>query len=553
MTEYDRYRNGIQKLFFLTDKDGEAIPFKLNPVQDRVLKNMQGMDIILKSRQQGMSSLILAMFALDFIMIENIKCVVISHEAAATKRLFDRVKYYLESIKRTFPGELPYTLKYNSRFELTNTQKNSTFYIGTAGARAFGHGDTINNLHVSEISRWENQETTMLGLLQAVPKSGKIFIESTANGFGNYFYNLWIKNYDKPGATFKGHFIPWFETPEYQMEWKNQEFGEYELELLNKFHLTKEQMMWRRWKIDQINDDPEDPIHFQEQFPSTPEEAFIVSGNPVWSPTLLKWYMLKTDKPKIVGGLIGYNPITIEENNKGFLKIWKHPNEFHAYVIGADVSEGKMVAEGEDSRETDYSCAQVIDQNTYEVVAEWHGRLEPDLFGREVEKLGRYYNDALVAVERNNMGISTLIALRDLFYPHMYYRERFGLIADKLTTELGWVTDHSTKEMAISDTTRLLRDKRLWVYSDKLVEEMSSFVRDANGNARAVASAHDDRVMAFLIACEMLGKHKTSERGNSIEVADNDPGTFFFEGVAFNSEGMPINPEDGDGGMDMSI
>jgi len=546
MIDYEKYKKGIEKLFYVVNKDNIAVPFKLRSEQDWVLRQLSDRHIILKSRQQGISSVLLAMFTLDFLMVENTKCVVISHEAGATQRLFDRVKYYLETVKRTFPGELPYELDIHSRNELRNKLNNATFYIGTAGAKAFGHGDTINNLHVTELSRWENQERTMVGLLQAVPKGGRVIIETTANGFGNYFYNLWVKNSQTNGA-FKTVFVPWFITQEYRMPVTrdmefadNSEYGD-ELAIMNKYHLEPEQMSWRRWKIDELNGNMD---KFNESFPATAEEAFIVSGNPVWSPTMLKFLMLQTKDPQYTGNLMGFNPVTVEPNDRGFLKIYKKPNEFHKYVIGADVSEGKIVSEGEDSKETDFSCAQIIDQNTMEQVAVWHGKLEPDLYGRQLEMLGRYYNNALIAVERNAMGYAPLIVLRDLNYPNLYYREKFGLITEKTTNELGWLTDHSTKEMAISDATKLLREKRIMIYDGPTVMEMTSFVRGPNGQAGAISSAWDDRVMALLIAIQMLGKQSSSFRGNAIEQEGYADGSFQMDGVVFGSDGMPQSPGD---------
>ena len=198
----------------------------------------------------------------------------------------------------------------------------------------------------------------------------------------NHFYKLWQEN-NKSGAPFKNHFIPWFMTPEYVLPVPSgTEFEPDELEILNTYHLSKEQMMWRRWKINQLGGSLD---KFNESFPATPEEAFILSGNPVWSPSLMKWYLLQIKKPMQVGNLVGFNPPSIEENEKGYLSIFKKPNEFHNYAIGADVSEGKIVAEGDESNESDYSCAQVIDQTTFEQVAVWHGRIDPDLFGRLID------------------------------------------------------------------------------------------------------------------------------------------------------------------------
>ena len=545
--DYDKYKKAIERSFDIVDKDANTVPFILNTVQDRMLKELSGQDIILKGRQQGVSSLFLAMFTVDFLMVENVKCVVIAHEQKVTQRLFDRVRFYLDTLKKKFPGIAPpFELELNSRHEMSNKLKNSSFYIGTAGARAFGHGDTINNLHVSELSRWNNQERILSGLLQAVPKNGRIVIETTANGYGDYFYNLWTRsNSDNP--SYKPHFIPWFETPEYiRPVEKDFLLSESEIAIKEKYHLTDEQMAWRKWKIAQLNDDVNTPYRFNEQYPCSPEEAFIVSGNPVWSPSLLSWYLLKTKDPIRIGNLIGFNPVTLEENEKGYVKIFKEPNEFHDYVIGADVSEGIIISQDDESKERDFSAASVIDKNTFEQVATWHGRIDPDQYGRQLDMLGRFYNNALIAVERNAMGLTPLITLRDLNYPRLYYREKFGQISEKTTQELGWVTDQTTKDLIINDATQLLRERRLLIYDKETITEMMSFVRNSSGRAGAASSAWDDRVMSLLIGIKMLGKPMGPSYRNAIEAPDDEQQEIhWFNGVPFGEDGMPVNPNEG--------
>jgi len=486
-------------MFYIVDTDMLSVPFRLNPPQLQINSELSNMDIILKARQEGVSSLVDARFLADWLTVENVRSVVISHEDKATQRLFDRVRYFLESVSRTFPGELPYKLKYNSRYEIVNLYKNSTFYIGTAGSRAFGRGDTIHNLHVSELAMWAEQERMMTGLLQSVPKDGKIVIESTANGIGDYFWKICIKARGG-NSPFKFHFLPWFSLPDYVMPVKEQlELTPEEQNLINTYHLSREQIAWRRWKINQMNGDYTDSAtwdKFNQEFPTTADEAFIVSGNPVWSPTLMKYYLTQTKKPILRGTLRGQNPVSVEPNEKGYLKIWRTPKEFHTYAIGCDVSEGRSINEDTGvGRERDASCAQVFDKTTYEQVAVWHGRCDPDQLGRQLDLLGKYYNDALIGVERNAVGITPLVVLRDLSYPNLYYRESLGLIADKITSELGWLTTSQSKESLISDTTNLLRDKRIIIYDEETLSEMMSFVRDADGHAKAAKSAYDDRVM----------------------------------------------------------
>ncbi len=259
----------------------------------------------------------------------------------------------------------------------------------------------------------------------------------------------------------------------------------------------------------------------------------------------MKWYLTQCEDPKRIGNLIGYNPIGFEENEKGYLKIWKSPQEFHNYAIGVDVSEGKVVSEMEGGKERDASCIQVLDKNTYEQIACWHGRVDPDVLGRIVETLARFYNNAFVGVERNSIGLTTIIALRDLNYPNLYYRERMGLSGgDKMTTEIGWITDSRTKELLVNETTNLLRDRRIKIYDEKTIGEMMSYVRDASGHANAAKSAFDDRCVAIMIAIMMLFKQKSVTTGNAIESEDIDnDGGFYKGGNYFNSQGMPTKPE----------
>lgn len=537
------YQTAIEKLFLIVDKHATTRPFLLNEPQKQILYNLTRRDIILKARQEGISSLILALFAVDFLFIENVRCVVISHEREATKKLFDRVKSYLESIAKTYPGELPYKLKYNSRSELTNTVKNSVFYIGTAGARAFGHGDTINNLHISELSRWPDQETMMIGLMQAVPRDGRIIVETTANGIGDYFYNLWTKSQGQ-NSSFKTHFLPWFLLEEYSLPIKGEFIASLEeSELQTTYKLTNEQLNWRRWKMSELggNEDA-----FNEQFPSNPEEAFIVSGNPIWSPTLLKKYLHRCKEPKAIGNLVGGYQIFFEENPKGYLKVWETPKVGHDYVIGADVAEGLEVLPEDPVKDNrrDYSAAYVMDRQTAEIVASWHGHIDGDQYGRQLEMLGRWYNEAFVGIEKNYQGLAPLVMMRDLNYPKIYYREKIGAIGEKMTGDMGWKTDRFTRPMMIDEGSKWLREERIQIYDKDLVKEMMSFVRYPDGQGRAASSAFDDRVISFLITIQMYLRNPITEKGNQIEAQ---------EGSGWDIDSQGGNLMQGDDSFDWSL
>lgn len=524
------YRKFIEKNFSVIDENDHTVPFTYNPIQDRISKQLTGSDIVLKARRHGISSLILAMMAVEFTLTENFRGVVVSHETKATQKLLDKVVFFLDSMKQNLPPDVVYPVKLDrsSRNELKNGYKNSSFYIGTAGAKAFGRGDQISWLHLSECAFYDDLDRFLVAILPAV-QGGVVTMETTANGY-NDFRKLWMRNKDTP-SPYTTHFIPWFENPLYVRPIsENTPITAEEGELMMKYDLNKSQLSWRRHWLDQLNGDID---LFAQEFPANAEEAFIVSGNNVWSPTLLRWYMNHTIEPIAVGNMYGVDPVRFEDNDKGYIKIFKQPASNHTYVIGADVSEGKNKG---DEKGGDYSCAQVMDQTTMEQVAVWHGRLDPDLYGRQLEMLGKYYRNALIAVEKNSIGLTTLNVLRDAYYPHLYYRERFGLHADRLTDELGWVTDRMTKDLIINTATQQLREKRIRVYDGDTIGEMMGFIRTNNGSAEAASGYNDDRVMSLMIAIKMLSQPQMLDNGNPIERDTGIESPLYVNGQEMNFE-----------------
>ena len=264
--------------------------------------------------------------------------------------------------------------------------------------------------------------------------------------------------------------------------------------MMEQFNLTKGQIAWRRVKMSEF---PNEAM-FRQEYPLTPEEAFISSGNPVFNVDALLWYKTRKEMvmpPAFIGNLVGVRPPFFEENQNGYLSIWKKPDPKGQYVIGADPANG--VKDG------DYSCAQVLDRRSLEQVAVWHGRCDQDIFGQELNRLGYYYNTALIAPERNAGGIAVLLVLRELFYPNLYIREKMGNVEDKLMPELGWSTDMKTKPIIISDAQQAIRDKQIMLHDEQTIQELFSYAYDDAGHANATIGSHDDRVMALMIAIEM--------------------------------------------------
>jgi hypothetical protein len=179
------------------------------------------------------------------------------------------------------------------------------------------------------------------------------------------------------------------------------------------------------------------------------------------------------------------------------LKIWELPQRGREYVIGADVSEG--VKGG------DYSVADIIDKKTLKTVAKWRGLVDPDVFGRKLEQLGRFYNFALIGCEINNHGLAVVQRLRDLYYRNLYRRET-GLDEgfESPTAKLGWKTDMRTKPLMIDYLAEAIRERLITDYDMVFVREAMTYVIDDNGRTNAEEGTFDDTVIAKAIALQMF-------------------------------------------------
>lgn len=258
------YKKWIEANLSIVDKEGNLVPFKLNPIQDKFLSEdtTNGKDIILKARQQGFSSLILAVFLADFLLKENTYNVVVADDSDNAQGLLKRVKDYLKVWCDKKGIEEKQLLKYNSKYELYNAHNNSTYHIGTAQNTQFGRSRTITNLHLSEAAFYPHMDQILAGALQAVVPNGRVIIETTANGF-NQFKEYWDSS--ELGETpFETHFYK--ASDFYDKKFLEQKAGE-----LGRL--------------------------FRQEYPETPQEAFVTSGETYFNQASLEKYLEIVEEP----------------------------------------------------------------------------------------------------------------------------------------------------------------------------------------------------------------------------------------------------------------
>jgi len=275
--------------------------------------------------------------------------------------------------------------------------------------------------------------------------------------------------------TFYPIFHPWWAVPERDQEWYDDKKRNLE-----------------PWQL------------FQE-YPSNAEEAFIGSGNPFFDLDLLreKKVVEPVARISIVASEAGER--FVEEDGGDFV-IYAQPQHGCSYAVGADVALGL--------ERGDWSTAFVMDASSGELVAVYRGKVEPDYFGQILAGIGYKYNLALLTVEANNMGHTTIKSLARRRYPHLYRRHTQLKRRESFTDTLGWYTSHGNKADLLNQLGVWLREHN--VPHEATIAELKTFTREQKGDrVKLSGSPHDDLVMGLAITCESRNYAVVNKVGRS--------------------------------------
>ena len=486
--DFDFY---AQKAMKIRTKSAQIVPLKFNNAQQilnaAIKKQMEEQGyvriIILKARQQGLSTAVGAYLYHRVSQAQAKKAIVVTHHSDSTKALFNMTKRYHENV----PEILKPSTSYSSRKELTFDKLDSSYMVATAGGDSIARGETLTHTHISELAFWREStaKDNLNGLLQSVPETQDtaVFIESTANGVSGPFYEMW-KGAVEGTNGYMPVFIPWFLDPDYRRKVpKGFERTPEEEEIADKYDLDDEQIYWRRVKINQNGSDL-----FKQEYPAVPEEAFLTTGRPVFDPEQI---VRRLDQSKGPLHRLALELKEWREHPNGELLVYHHLDPGETYYIGADVAMGV--------RNGDYSVAQVLDSRKRQV-AVWRGHVHPDYFAEVLNYLGRRYNDAKIAVESNNHGLLTVNELyKHWSYPNVYTSVVEDKISDVETPKLGFRTDVRSKPMIIDDLRASLRMKEMELNDKVTMQEMLTYVVKESGKLEAEEGCHDDTVMSLAI------------------------------------------------------
>jgi hypothetical protein len=481
---------------------------------------------ILKSRRVGSSMKMVYRFFARTWAEDDLEALILSQQEERSEELLDRIKFAYAML----PAHLKLALSKDSTSGLQYADTRGKITIASARNLAVARGGTKQLLLLSEFAFYQKQSRILKEFLAPIAYQfgTEAIIETTGGNYGSEAHDLWIRS--RAGKTvFRAEFMDWRKDPECDVQFASDrerdlavaEAIEFEPRLLDRmrhYKLTPGQVYYSYMVLKSVCDG--DYGWYLNEYPADEHEAWLSQQlsffgnenvNKLRQHTSEFPYYYYIIPPELAidkdfAEMADFNKLKrvsqIDENDsRPFFKVWKGPRSNGEYVVSGDSAEG---VEG-----GNFSSSFVIDQYTFEMMAEFHGRLRPDQHGFVMGFLGNVYNVALMAPEINppgNVAFTTLSSFYNNFYvwKHPYMDD----VTVQKGRKLGWVTNVVSRSTMLAFGKRLVEDianDRLRLHSilksRELLNEMGTFAPDeATGKPMAIPGAQDDRVLAWCIA-----------------------------------------------------
>ena len=455
--------------------------------------------IILKARQQGISTYCAGRVFWKTYFTPHARSVVMAHDSATSDALFNMSRNIIKNMNPKFrPNEVKSNAKEivisapHFKKDTSNEKPVSSYRLYTAGSPEAGRGTTPTIAHLSEVAFWTHDEKILAGLFQGISEAPgtEVILESTANGAMGEFYRLW-KGAIEGENEYLPLFLPWFVTPEYYRDPPESFERSSEEDLLVENHgLSDGQLYWRRLKIAEGGE-----LKFRQEYPATPDEAFITAGSSVFDASKVARLLPVEPEKKFV---FDFEASAWEPSNEGNLLIWDYPDWDSNYIVAADVALGVG---------QDYSTAVVLDTDRKVIGLYRDNHIDPSKFGDLLFYLGRYYNNALLTVESNSMGVATLSRLTQMNYVNLYKQTKISSISKEEGTTPGFRTTQVTKPHIIGNLKNAVENDDIWIGSKTIIQELKDYISTPSGKTEAAPGCYDDTIMATAIALETLRTH----------------------------------------------
>jgi len=451
------------------------IPFKTYDFQDTCVDefNSHRFNIILKSRQLGLSTLVAAYAVWQAIFYKEKNILIIATKLAVAQNFIRKVKTYIKSMPKWL---LVPTITANNKQQVEFSNGSQIKAVPTS--EDAGRSEALSLLIVDEAAFVRNFDELWMGLYPTLSTGGRAILLSTPNGVGGQYHEIYTKAIRKENK-FNPVKLMWDVHPERDDEWFEKE--------------TKNMS--------------------QKQVAQELLCDFASSGDTFLSNDVLEKIRILTNNPIEKSG---------PQNNVWY---WKYPIEGVNYVLSADVSRGDS---------GDYSTLHVINSKDLSVDVEYKGKLPPDHFASLVYDIANRYNKAVVCPENNAYGYTVLSKLGELGYKNIYFaseREKYKFLYGEGNNigKAGFNTNKDSREKILANFEEMLRNGRLKTCSTRLYSELKTFVWNGK-KVGAMKGYNDDLVMSLAIGSWLANNNSSTYNVSQIQQADA-----ILKGMAINN------------------
>ena len=511
----------------IINKERQDQVLVFNEAQDDVYKviaenkrlGKRSLILILKARQLGMSTFTEGLGTTLCVMYPNQSMFIMTHEEKASQQLYGMAHYYYENFPDWLKQDCEVIKDNQSLMSFTNGSKIQTM-VASPNSSGTGRGQTFTFAHLSEFDWWNGDALGILaGVLSACTKDAIVIIETTANGCGN-FKKLWDKAVNDKLSGKENEWIPlfyaWNTDKQYRKAYTGFELTKEEKALKEKYGLDNEQIAWRRSKIE--TEFAGNKALFQQEFPISPEEAFISSGQCIFDLNSINERKEELREREIQFEDKGYFLYGIEydsylnerklkdirwvsDHKNGYITLYEKKNIRHPYVLAVDPA-------GDGS---DYTAINVLDNRSSKQVCTMHiNGMQSFEIACQAYCLGQYYNEGLLGSE-TNFAPEVMTYLKELGYSNLYITQNDGnQMLVKLEKKYGFRTTTVTRPHLISLLIEYVNKNSHLINNYQTLVEAQNFVRvykTIDGKTRQKEQAnvgeHDDLLMSLGIALYM--------------------------------------------------
>lgn len=484
----------MSHLYKITDKSGNLVTFRRNRAQEEFNEKKAKRNIILKSRQLGFTTEETIDTLDDVLSHKSFEALFLSYDIPSQTDIFDKkIMLAWENIPEWLKSQ--YILASARSNQLKVGFGDNTFSAVTV--RTKGRSGTFQRLHISEYAKICNSEPNkakeiLSGTIQAVPLHGRVDIESTAEGDYGYFYDLFWEAWERGEPTndveFKAHFYNWtYDDHEIRSIVPIADLPKEFLDYQEQHNLSSREITYYYYKWLSLS---RDWSLLRQEYPTTPEEAFISSGDKFFDVDAVA--RQRAEEGTEVGE-------------------WTYFEDYvpgHRYALGADVGEG-IGRHGSAIVVIDFDSKVRTDMGDVvkpKVVATfWSNRVGADMLAHEIKNVGTRYGNCLAAVERNNHGHATLAVLNSMYH-NIFIERKTGGVSDKEGSRLGWHTNKASKPKMLYDLKTAINEGLMAIPCKRLKRELSTYPREDLGQMsfKEDDQHHWDSVIALAIAWQMV-------------------------------------------------